>query len=53
MYHATGAAVVMLTARLVVGLLIIIQAQRLSRRPGITNAVPLTAELPGHMEEQV
>jgi O-antigen/teichoic acid export membrane protein len=45
-YGATGAAVVMLTARIAVGILIIAQAMRLARKPGFTHQTPLPANLP-------
>jgi O-antigen/teichoic acid export membrane protein len=52
-YGATGAALVMLSARLVVGMLIIAQALRLARHPGVTHQTPLPADLPNHIEETV
>ncbi len=52
-YGATGAASVMLSARVAVGLLIIVQAQQLARKRGVATRSPLAAELPHHLEESV
>lgn len=50
-YGATGAAGVMLTARVVVGSIIVVQAHLIARRGGKAEVVPLAAELPGHLED--
>jgi hypothetical protein len=41
----------MLTARVVVGSIIVVQAHLIARRGGKAEVVPLAAELPGHLED--
>lgn len=50
-YGASGAALVMLTARVLVGSMIVVQAHILGRNGGTVQVIPLPAELPGHLEE--
>jgi O-antigen/teichoic acid export membrane protein len=50
-YGAIGAAFVILTARLIVGIIIMQQTHHLARRGEPVESVPLAAQLPGHLEE--
>jgi O-antigen/teichoic acid export membrane protein len=51
-YGAIGAACVILSARVIVGVIIMVQAQRLAVRGELIESVPSSSQLPGHMEER-
>jgi len=51
LYGAIGAAMVMLSARILVGSIIMIQAHRIGENKSTIESVPLAVQLPGHLEE--